>query len=474
MKLALLTVAVVISLAATAGCTIASDPPGEPESSPAPSEPRELWSAKATLLGPPVTIGQVNLVYEYRKPGWEELVARDLESGRVLWAERSVAGVHPQGVIHQPATQTIGGVDTVAFLAYTTKSTSQESGVPTVAEALTGKPIQQADITVVSTRPSSCDGTYCVAVTPKSGAKYVAEYAAANRQWTQRPGATSPRPTMALNTGVWIEWNRGGEDFHIRFTPKSGATWRRSFRSIFGPDADPNAGWAWDERTEDGVLIGTAYAATSRKGGTSRTNLTQSVTTGLRLDTGETVWREAGMSPCPPSEAAESAVLMCQFRSGIEISKGKATTWSKIDQHLVRLEPASGTSIWDLQLDNSKDNYGWTHGLGLGFKAAPDPIVMAKGKAIQVDLDSGRPKDLPAAATLLCWSNDSKDVSLRSARSGGLMIDYPSGEPLELCSIDGTRLKGQTPSRESLLLGGYDEAVPAVLEIGSGLVAYSW
>lgn len=346
-----------------------SRPPSTAASVPAavevPSELVESWRLDLPLIGEPVAVGDVAVVFS-AADGVVTLVAVDARSGEQLWSQPvSPAYVVPGIEVAPEVVEDGDGEEYVAYYRPPSPLTSSLNAIVEVADARTGEDVATASGHAYTSPLRRCNDGLDVcfeARSPSDGTvtRRLPLPDGPVRDEPQPPGYIREIGPLGLS-----DLREGDEEFLARIE-HGVERWRTPIDTAFGgPGYSTDGGWGWEHFEAHGLLIGTVGRA--YVGGYAAqqvVDLALNRTVALDAETGAVRWRHdrsrlgcADTLPRPRvAEDAEPWPARCVYGGTITYSLSDVDpTFDDLDVVVQGFDPATGRATWEVPMGPADD-----------------------------------------------------------------------------------------------------------------------
>ena len=192
--------------------------------------------------------------------------------------------------------------------------------------------------------------------------------------------------------------------------------WSTRTDEVFGPEASTNTGWIFRAVEDDSLIVGSVGPVDDPRV-RHEIDLRDYSVAALDVETGERRWlSEATSLFCDVDLGLEDdPLLACRYADGtLRINDGQPQ-YSDVEVVLVRLDPATGETLWELPLQSPQD------------EARPEVSPLDEGHVIvaglTVDIEGGSAR--PSTSSETAWEEDDAVVDLSLPRLGSVEV-YPS------------------------------------------------
>ena len=369
---------------------------------------------------PPVTTvigGTVVFLQPLAFDGAAAVVAVEVESGRVLW--RSAGGFFSGWP--QVCPDDIGSVCLSGRMARTGDASSLRFDVAT--------------------------GRLGASVTAPDGARELAPTLYGSEQ-------RNPELLIATN-GAKVAWQRPLDEI---FTLRGATT---------------DQGWNFDRLRHDKMYVGSVGAAPARTpAGKPAMDLARTATVGLRMSDGRLAWSDRGsyylcnQLPCAgapdPAVSDQAAATSAGARVGLRLRGTGLVRWSRRTLEpvvaanargaLEGFDPANGKTLWSFDVTKTPDL------LAMQPVAAAArgqiSVTDAKGRAVLLDLETGKTHALEAGASLACTAQTQYRTKVAYRTQVGNTHRHLGQPAVFPCTAGGTRAAGPPPGTTTVTVGG--------------------
>lgn len=192
--------------------------------------------------------------------------------------------------------------------------------------------------------------------------------------------------------------------------------WSVRTDEIFAPGASTNTGWIFRAVIDDSLLVGSVGPVDDPSAG-REIDLRDETVAALDAQTGERRWlSEATSLFCDVDLGLEDdPLLACRYAAGVLRVDDGEWDYSDVEVSLVRLDPATGDTLWELALQSPQD------------EAWPEVSPLDEGHVIvaglTVDVEDGSTR--PSTSSETAWEEDDTAVEVSIPRLGSMEI-YPS------------------------------------------------
>ncbi|MCW4464589.1 hypothetical protein OK351_03585 [Glutamicibacter sp. MNS18] len=288
-----------------------------------------LWQSTEELSSDALIVDELVLAYVHDR-GTLRLLARELETGEERWQREARTGADPTGVRLQLETVTHNDAPTLAFLE---PVGSEGTGV-VVINALTGHAITSWGEDYWGSRPSSCDGSWCLdGINNPSFEEHTwrdLQLDWDTGRWDRLDpselGTPRPEGSRIVGPGLSSTGERGPGEELLVFAKDGSIQWQHPYEEVFDSRYSTDSGWQWQ---------GTADPERTLIGAGSRSHAVRSestylldwskdfMTVGLGEDTGDVLWRLPGGHPeCGGAISdwvldGRRSMVLCQFDSAL-------------------------------------------------------------------------------------------------------------------------------------------------------------
>lgn len=380
--------------------------------SPAPPMATLAWRSDVEPLSGPVLVGGVLVLYTRDGEGLA-ITAVDPESGETVWSHpatpsRALAGV---GIRVEPV-----GDDRVVHLEPLGEGTDGlvDSRV-VVREAATGEVLVRSGDSSHYRLPSACDvpgGEICVhrrTADVRFPAQVIEDDGSLRdiEQIGEAFGYSDPLGPLGLHRMT-------GQD--IGRVADGDLMWSLRTDDVFGPEASTNTGWIFRAVEEDALIVGSVGPVDDPSAG-QEIDLRDYAVAALDAQTGERRWlSEATSLFCDVELGLEDdPLLACRYAAGVLRIEDREWGYADVEVSLVRLDPATGETLWELPLQGPQD------------EARPEVSPLDEGRVLvaglTVDVEDG--SALPSTSSEAAWEEDDTTVEVSIPRLGGVQI-FPS------------------------------------------------
>lgn len=416
--------------------------------------------ADLTAVTQPVAVGDRFVFYAARRGGLQ-VVALDARTGRTLWAAPATQSNIAPG--QPPNLAVIGSV--VFYLGK--RGSTGPLGELVARDVNNGRVRWRSALGAFSTWPAVCpDATSAICLTgllstsPQRGAELRLDSGTGR----QLGGALiSSFGGRQLAPGLFDPGQRNPE---LLVATRGGrVSWRRPLRSVFTlPGASSDWGWNFDRANRVGLFVGSPGWKPVKMTPTHFVaDLSRAMTAGFRIDDGAVVWRSRGMYLCNylvcpggsqagfsgPSNAAGSTPTVGVRTKSTGRASGSFDRFPVVSASahvtLEGFDPATGHTLWDADAG---------HDVGLITQQRLPPrtgttsiVLPKKHRLVELDLMHGRERPIQAARAAWC----SAPILYKQHASGGSgtrMTTYIGQLALFPCRADGRRHRsaGRLPS----------------------------
>lgn len=207
--------------------------------------------------------------------------------------------------------------------------------------------------------------------------------------------------------------------------------WSTRTDEVFGSGASTNTGWTFQSAEEDRLIIGSVGPVDDSR--PQDVDLQVYSVAALDARTGERRWLSEGTSLfCDVDLGLEDndPLLACRYTAGtLEIGSDGQAHYSDVEVSLVRLDPRTGETRWELELETPSDE-----GRPAVAPLDEEHVIVA---GLTVDVADGSAR--PSTGSETAWEEDDREVALSLPRLGSVEI-YPSSTWLlpSGASLEGT------------------------------------
>lgn len=197
--------------------------------------------------------------------------------------------------------------------------------------------------------------------------------------------------------------------------------WTARTDEVFGGDSSTSTGWTFTSVADDALIVGTVGPVDDPRE-IEDLDLRDYAVAALDAETGERIWRAEATSLFCDADLglADDPLLACRFGVGTLRVEGDRTSNEGVDLSLVRLDPRTGETLWEVHLtpDGPQD-----------FDDLPAPFPLDEGHVtlmgLVVDVEDGTVR--PLADDETAWAADHGTQQLTVPALGEISV-YPSGD----------------------------------------------
>jgi hypothetical protein len=276
---------------------------------------------------------------------------------------------------------------------------------------------------------------------------------------------TPTNPGRELGPGLFDAGSRSPET--LLAISAGRISWQHRLADVFPfAHASSDGGWDFDRAARRGVFVGSVGVTPVIRNGKGTVDLKVAMTAGFRIQDGRVVWRSPGTYlcgqplPCPgrdqsgytsPSDALASGPtvgirLLARGTVSFSVAGGAPKVSPDAAATLQGFDPATGRTAWSFDAGR---NIELMSEQGVPPRLAADTIAIKgpAGRAVALDLATGKTSGLPAHAVAWCQTTIQYRLSHTQYYAGKSGV-YIGQNALFACTADGRRLAvpGRPPS----------------------------
>ncbi|WP_281964629.1 PQQ-binding-like beta-propeller repeat protein [Serinicoccus marinus] len=190
--------------------------------------------------------------------------------------------------------------------------------------------------------------------------------------------------------------------------------WDLDLGEVIAQGASTNTGWTFQDVLDEEVIVASVGTRDAWSGDTVTIDVTDYAAFALDPADGTLVWKaESTDAFCdiavPDREPADEPLLACQWKSGTVVAGDGVVEAEDLDVELVRLDPRSGETLWQLPLGDAEGQVdGWRPVVLPGTEGTA--VVGTGEDALVVDLETGEAS--PAPQDLVTWDDGAGSVDV--------------------------------------------------------------